>query len=432
MSKHAQGDRVKIAFKDKNSMHVVGIFMSRAELLSDDVVVIKLDNGYNIGIDKKRIAGIRVLENYRQEKSEMAEIPERSDLPTISILHTGGTIASKVDYKTGAVVASFTPEEITGMFPEISDIANINSRLIFQMFSEDFEPEHWCILAKDIAAEIKKGVNGVIVTHGTDTMGYTSAALSFMLHNIPVPVILVGSQRSSDRGSSDSYLNMICAARFIANTDFAGVGVCMHATSSDSYCYIHNGTNVRKMHSSSRSAFQSINTMPIARVFEDGVIDYLLGEYPKKSEKGLIIQNEFNKKIAIVKIMPGFDYAELRFFEKRLYKGIVLEGTGMGHAPVTVLDKYTNVVRKDMPIVPGNTDTGNNNEEPQNNSGNTAGPGLSGLTGTAFAVLSTNAGAILFVFLLLVAVYMVIKIVQGNPGKEKKPWDVKEPWMIIR
>ena len=334
-------DKIKVILR-RNKKEIEGILMPRAKLFSDDMLVLKLSNGYNIGIEKKSIAEIRLIEKYKERGgNEEEEIKIKQSLPTISILHTGGTIASKVDYRTGAVVAKFSPEEIIKMFPELTEIANIQSRLVFQMFSEDIEPEHWGILAKEISEEIKKGINGILITHGTDTLSYTSSALSFMLRDLPVPVILVGSQRSSDRGSSDAYLNIISAARFIANTDFAGVAVCMHATSSDICCYIHHGTNVRKMHSSSRDAFKSVNTIPIAKVFVDGNIEFLVEEYGKRDKKSLILMNNFDRKIGGVKIRPGISYNELNFFEKRGYRGLVLEGTGLGHAPVNVLDKYT-------------------------------------------------------------------------------------------
>lgn len=340
MPKPNPSDKIEILLKDTEKP-IEGILMPRAELLADDILVIKLSNGYNIGIEKKKIAKIKILERYKSVEPEIKDIQQRGNLPKISILHTGGTIASKVDYRTGAVVAKFTPQDIIEMFPELAEIANIKSRLIFQMFSEDFEPEHWGILAKEALDEIKEGAGGVIITHGTDTMAYTSTALSFMLQNLPVPIIIVGSQRSSDRGSSDANLNLVSAVRFIANTDFAGIAVCMHATSSDKFCYIHKGTNVRKMHSSARDAFKSINSKPIAKIFLDGNVEYLIDDYQKKSDNAVILRNNFEKKVAIIKIRPGLNPNELKFFERNNYRGIILEGTGLGHAPVNVRDKYT-------------------------------------------------------------------------------------------
>lgn len=221
------GDRVKIITKDEIRE---GILMPNEETNS---VVIKLDSGYNIGIDNKRIKEIKIVEKYKKEKvKSQKEDNKDANKPTISILHTGGTIASRVDYKTGGVVANFSPNEIIGMFPEIREIANINSKLIEQMLSEDMRFEHYQAIALAIKEEVKKNVNGIIITHGTDTLAYTSAALAFIFENLNIPILLVGAQRSSDRGSSDAAMNLICAAEFITKTDFCGVAICMHEKNS--------------------------------------------------------------------------------------------------------------------------------------------------------------------------------------------------------
>ncbi len=204
------GDIVKVITKDKE---IKGIFMPNQET---DSVVIKLDNGYNIGIKKKKVKEIEVVEKCMQKSIQSKKrFGHDKNKPLIYVLHTGGTIASKVDYRTGGVNARFTPDELINMFPELQDIANIDAWLIANMFSEDIRFKHYSIIAKDIKKCIEKGADGVIITHGTDTMGYSAAALAFILENLPIPVIITGSQRSSDRGSSDAALNLICAAHYI-------------------------------------------------------------------------------------------------------------------------------------------------------------------------------------------------------------------------
>jgi len=213
----AQWDKVKVVTKDEE---IEGILMPE----QPGFVVLKLDSGYNIGVDKKRVREIKVLKKRTKREAELPKEKEKKGLPKITILHTGGTIASKVDYETGGVVSRFTPEEILGMFPELREIANIDSKLIFNISSEDMRFAHYNILAKEVEKEVKKGVDGIIITHGTDTLHYTGAALSFMLKDLGIPVILVGSQRSSDRGSSDAALNLISAAFFIvASNNFQAV-----------------------------------------------------------------------------------------------------------------------------------------------------------------------------------------------------------------
>ncbi|MBI5061256.1 MAG: Glu-tRNA(Gln) amidotransferase subunit GatD, partial [Candidatus Aenigmarchaeota archaeon] len=263
-----------------------------------------------------------------------------SNKPTIVILHAGGTIASRVDYRTGAVTPLFTADDMLEMFPEIAGYANIRTHIAFQMFSEDMEPEHWQILARKVAEEVGEGCNGIIITHGTDTMHYTSAALALMLQNLPIPVLLVGAQRSSDRGSSDAAMNLICAANFIANSDFAGVAICMHSSPNDDFCNILPACKTRKIHTSRRDAFQAINDRPIAKVnFATGKIEFMK-EYAKKNASKIVkLEDRFDKKIAIVKLFPGFRAEYLAAYDN--CHGIILEGTGLGHAATNVLDDFT-------------------------------------------------------------------------------------------
>src|SRR3989344_3482934 len=209
------GDKVKIHTKEIQAEHdsaghhkgesLTGTLMPEEK----EFVVLKLETGYNIGISKKRVTEIITIAKKTEKKPVTVKIEITPKLPTISILHTGGTIASKADYETGGVVARFTPEELIAIFPELKETANITSRLISNIWSQDLRFAHYNILIKEIEKEIKKGADGIIVTHGTDTLHYTSAALAFAVQNSPIPIIIVGSQRSSDRGSSDAALNLL-------------------------------------------------------------------------------------------------------------------------------------------------------------------------------------------------------------------------------
>ena len=266
-----EGNRVKII---KDGIEYKGIVMPSPK--SKDTLVLKLASGYNIGIKIDEKAKIETLSNEKFSISKPKrslgerEIEEtkrdlvKKSLPKVSIISTGGTIASRVDYRTGAVTSQFKAEEIMRAIPELSDIATYDSEIPFNILSEDMSPKRWIKLARLTYDKIKKRSYGVIITHGTDTMGFTSSSLSFMLRT-PVPVVLVGSQRSSDRPSSDSYVNAICAAR-VATSDISEVSVVMHGSTSDDFCLIHRGTKVRKMHTSRRDAFHSVNSSPLGRV----------------------------------------------------------------------------------------------------------------------------------------------------------------------
>jgi len=303
-----------------------------------DTMTLKLDSGYNLNVKKNKIKKFKLLKKNSGEKQKKQEVVFKKYLPTISILHTGGTIASKVDYKTGGVTSAFSPEELIEMFPDLKDIANFKTRLVRKMFSDDLRFKHFSIIAREIEKEVKNKVSGIIIGMGTDNLAVASAALSFVLESCPIPVILVGAQRSSDRGSSDAYLNLLSAALFITKTDFSGVGICMHENLNDKTCLILPATKTRKLHSSRRDAFKVINDKPIARVnYETKAIEFLK-KYNKRGSK-LIIKDKFEEKTGLIKITVNMNSKQ--FLSYRGYKGLIIEGTGLGHTPLDVIDNET-------------------------------------------------------------------------------------------
>src|SRR5512137_1981151 len=338
------GDRISV---ERSGTTYEGVAMpSRRQ----GYVVIKLDNGYNIGLDaaKSRISLLQ-KQPERQKTQSDRPLQKREGLPQVSILSTGGTIASKVDYRTGAVTSQFSAGEIISAIPELEEIANYSARVIYQILSENMRAEYWIKLANCVAEEIEAGAKGVIITHGTDTMMYTAAALSFMLKT-PVPVVLVGSQRSSDRPSSDASMNAVCAAT-VAISDIAEVTVVMHGSTSDDFCAIHRGTRVRKMHTSRRDAFQSINQPPL------GMVDYLSRKiktsqpYRHRGETTLELKGKLEDKCALVKYTPGSSPEILDYFIDKGYRGIVLEGTGLGHVASDWIDGIKRATEESIPVV---------------------------------------------------------------------------------
>jgi glutamyl-tRNA(Gln) amidotransferase subunit D len=349
MGSYNPGNRVRVTKKDKSI--VEGIIMPNPET---DAVIIKRDDGYNMGVAKKSVKSVKVLEMYKATKDTPQEkLKHNKNLPTISILHTGGTIASKVDYSTGGVVSTFTPEELVSLFPELKKITNINSQLLRNMWSEDMRFKHYSLMAKAVEAEVKKGVDGVIIAHGTDTLHYTSAALSFMLENLPVPVMVVGSQRSSDRGSSDAGMNLICAAKFIAKTDFCGVAVCMHDDEEDKACAILPATKTRKLHTSRRDAFKPVNDTAIAKVdYPSGKIYFIKNGYAKKNKKNkLVVKENMEEKVGILKLHPNMIPEQFELYKKLKYKGLILEAMGIGQAPINNIDAFTKGHEKHLRIL---------------------------------------------------------------------------------
>ncbi len=325
------GDRIRVATATEE---LEGRLMPSTR---SGYLVLKLDSGYNIGIDESKIKNKELVKAAEPAASKETSVEQKKGLKKIAILHTGGTIASKIDYSTGGVIAQFSAEDMLNLFPELTDIANITSRQIASMQSEMMRFAHHNLIAREVAKEVENGVDGVIVTHGTDTLHYSSAALAFILEGLSVPVLLVGSQRSSDRGSTDAADNLLSAAYFIAESDFAGVGICMHENSDDANNLILPATKSRKMHTSRRDAFRPINTTAIARVnYAEKNISFI-SEYEKRNKKTITLKLiKEDIKVGIVKVHPNISADQFAFFSG--YDGLVLEGTGLGHIPNQKVD----------------------------------------------------------------------------------------------
>jgi glutamyl-tRNA(Gln) amidotransferase subunit D len=301
-----------------------GLLMPRPHFGDAGILVIKLNTGYNIGVRPDSIDLVATT-GARHEEKIKTEIPKKGD---VAILGCGGTIASRVEYKTGAVYPSITPKELRATFPDLEKWP-LHSKQVFSLFSDDMNYYHWKLIADEIEEEIKGGAQGVVLMHGTDTMTYTSSAISFMLQNLPVPVVFVGSQRSSDRPSSENRMNLVNSV-FSATQDLGEVTVCMHAGANDDYCYLHRGTRVRKMHTSRRDAFRSINSKPLFAVDYRTKRFEQLSEY-RKRHKQLISKKKMSDNVALIYVHPNIKPELISKLDD--YDGVVLIGTGLGHVP---------------------------------------------------------------------------------------------------
>jgi len=309
-----------------------GVILPRSGNYDDLHVVIKLKNGYNVGLHVDRV--VRVTEvGYKEAiyKIPEKEFPSRPDLPSVTLLGTGGTIASRLDYRTGAVIPAFTPGELYGAVPELADICNLTTKKIFGIFSENMAMEQYITLAKAIGEEIANGADGIVIGHGTDTMGHTAAILSFMVQDSPVPIVLVGSQRSSDRPSSDAALNLIHSIRAAAYGDIAEVMICMFGPTSDRYGLLHRGTRCRKMHSSYRSTFRTVGAIPLAMVSRDS-FTYLTTDFVRRDKSRQVrVDPVYDDRTTILYYYPGMRPDLVDALVEKGYKGIVIAGTGLGH-----------------------------------------------------------------------------------------------------
>ena len=328
-----------------------GIVLPRAENDDDRHIVLKLATGYNVGIAADTIMDIKE-EGYREAhyKIPEKEFPFSENLPRVKLFGTGGTIASRLDYRTGAVIPTFSPGELYGAVPELADICNLETEKVVAVFSENMGPREYRKLAISIGKEIKKGVAGIVIGHGTDTMHHTASALSFMVQNSPVPIILVGSQRSSDRPSSDAALNLIHATTAAARSDIAEVMVCMFGSTSDEYGLLHLGTQVRKMHSSYRSTFRTIGNTPLASVTREGVTPLRNDYNRRRKDKDVKILPYFDEKVAMLYYYPNMQPDMVYSLIDNGYKGIVIAGTGLGHVNKPLYEPIKKCAEKKIPV----------------------------------------------------------------------------------
>src|SRR5574344_1199228 len=312
--------------------HFSGKILPRAENTDDTHIVLKVVTGYNIGLDIETIKDMKGKSDPQPNfKVPEKEFPYTKGLPHVKLLGTGGTIASRLDYRTGAVIPAFSPGELYGAVPELADICNLDTEKIFAVFSENMGPKQYVSLAKKIGEEIEKGVDGIVIGHGTDTLHHTGAALTFMCQNLPVPVVLVGSQRSSDRPSSDAALNLMHAMTAAGHGDIAEVLVCMFGPTSDDYGFLHKGTRVRKMHSSYRSTFRTIGDTPVAKVTRQGVEPIHKIYNHRRKDRDVKIIPTFDDRVAMLYYYPGMKPDMLDAIVDNGYKGVVWVGTGLGH-----------------------------------------------------------------------------------------------------
>jgi glutamyl-tRNA(Gln) amidotransferase subunit D len=324
----AKGTTVRL---DRTDGHVVqGTLVPSHELSGDRIVQLKLESGYNVGIHVDPADRLHVLDPPPGENGAPAArkgTPAVVGVPHVALLTTGGTIASRVDYRTGGVRPVKEEAELLAFYPDLERDGPVRVVPVFDRLSEDISPNDWTILAKKVAEAFAGGATGVVIAHGTDTLAFTSAALSFQLPQLPGPVVLVGAQRSPDRPSSDGPSNLRAAVRLARHGGLGEVVLVMHADLSDDRFAVHRGTRVRKMHSSRRDAFQSRNGPPIGWVTSDTIeIDGAV----RAPVAGGVAVEPLDPRGGLLWSYPGLDPSAAEAVVRPL-RGVVIAGTGLGH-----------------------------------------------------------------------------------------------------
>jgi glutamyl-tRNA(Gln) amidotransferase subunit D len=340
------GDKVTLTEEGES---VEGLLMPRVAGEDDFYIVLKLATGYNVGVKIGGKARIQVLGTGAKPALSRAPTPPAIEgLPGVTIFSTGGTIASRVDYRTGAVEAALSAEDLYSFVPELASEANVNAKVLYSVFSENFTAQHWKETAEAVCKEIQSGVSGVVIAQGTDTLGYCAAAMSFALQSSPVPIVFVAAQRSSDRPSSDAATNLIGAVSVAAKAPFAGVVAVMHGWLSDDILLVHRGTKVRKCHTSRRDAFRSIDAAPLARFhIESRMLENLDSDFPVRGGSSKVVcKSNFDDRVALTKFYPGMDPGIIDWYVAKDYRGLILEGTGLGHVSARCYPSLKHAVDK--------------------------------------------------------------------------------------
>jgi glutamyl-tRNA(Gln) amidotransferase subunit D len=321
------GDKLEVSV---NNQQYRGSLMPRVETYDEHHLIIKMVSGYNIGLAYAESMNIKKTGTAPKPEFKQPPLPEaEKGLPKVSIISTGGTIASRIDYVTGGVISAMSSRDLLAVVPELVEVADVDADILYSVFSEDIGMEHWAGMAKRAYDKIKAGADGIIFTHGTDTMGYSSAAMSFALQNLPCPVIFVGSQRSSDRPSSDNATNLMGGVYTAAHAPFAEVCIGLHENTSDESISYIRGTKVRKCHTSTRYAFQPVNDFPLAR-YKDGKVEMLNERVRPRQDSEPKLFNKFSDKCALVKFAPDYNPSILEYFLDEDYRGLIIEATGLG------------------------------------------------------------------------------------------------------
>lgn len=338
----------KVEVETTDGLVATGLLIPRYEHADSDYIVVKLKSGYNMGLKSSNIKRIKVVEP-RIPTPSVENVPAaatRSEKKNLLLLSTGGTIASRIDYRTGAVHPALSAQDLYSAIPELDEIGNIDPEVVFSVYSENLGPKHWQLLSEKIAQRTKeKSPDGIVVMIGTDTLAYVSAALSFSLIGLDIPVVLVGSQRSTDRPSSDGALNLTSAATFAVDSHMSGVYVAMHENEDDDYIAIHSGVRVRKNHTSRRDAFESIDVPLVAKV-KSKEITKISGINQREQSDSFKLKTSFEEKVALIKFYPGFDHSILNYLAKeRSLKGVIIEGSGLGHVSSAAITRISELTK---------------------------------------------------------------------------------------
>jgi len=250
----------------------------------------------------------------------------------ILMLATGGTIASK--QTTRGFAPELSPEDILSYVPRVSEICEVETYQVCSIDSTNMMPEHWVQMSKAIE-KFYDQYDGFVICHGTDTLAYTAAALSYMVQHSPKPIVITGAQRPIDMDVTDAKTNVLDSFVYASDPDSQDVSIVFDGK-------VIRGTRAKKVRAKSYNAFESINFPYTAVIQDQKVIRYLAPEHKAERPKFF---HEMKKSVCVLKLTPGIKPEMLSFVFEH-YDGIVIESFGLGGIPESITEEFYRQMEK--------------------------------------------------------------------------------------
>lgn len=260
-------------------------------------------------------------------------MPERIlEKKKVLLIATGGTIASR---KSGhGLKPQITPQELMEYIPQVEKICEVETLQLLNLDSTNMEPRHWCLMAETIHKNYEF-YDGFVIAHGTDTMAYTAAALSYMIQNSNKPIVITGSQKPIDMEITDAKSNLLDSFLYVSDEESQGVQIVFDGK-------VIAGTRAKKVRSKSYNAFSSID-YPFLAMIQDGNIMRYIPMLPYKED--VSFYETMNDNVYLLKMIPGIKARVLEsIFEN--YDSIVVESFGVGGIPKTISDDFFRLCQK--------------------------------------------------------------------------------------
>jgi len=247
------------------------------------------------------------------------------------MIGTGGTIASRAT--SGGLDPQMTLEEILMYVPGVSDICEVDTFQLCNVDSTNISPDHWTKLVNTIKENYER-YDGFVICHGTDTMAYTAAALSYMIQNSTKPIILTGAQKPINLEVTDSKTNLFDSFLYACYDGASGVQIVFNGK-------VILGTRARKTHTKSLQAFSSINYPYLAVILDGHIIQYIRQEKAGNP----VFYNKLNTKVGLFKLIPGTNADVLSYLLEK-NDAVIIESYGVGGIPTLPQYHYMDVIQK--------------------------------------------------------------------------------------